>query len=93
MKLRVPFLNSDVDVRRGPLPPGRDTYELTDLGKEKAENHEAQGPDLRVLMSLLTGPKSVRELSQQLRMDMDQADAILRDCSALQWVRKRGGGW
>lgn len=93
MRIELPFLRKELDVKQHPLTPRRETYELTEIGKEKADKNEAEGAELRILHSLATGAKSPMEVAHQTGIDPIRAEAILEDFTQLQWARKRGGGF
>ena len=97
MKVQFPFSKTRFDVSRLPNSEqgaGREhdeTYELTELGKEKASDYAAEGPRLRVLLCLAGGPKSTSEIVERTGISAERVVEILEDFGALQWIRRKMG--
>ena len=98
MKIQFPFSKTGFDVRKiggsnghGAGREHDETYELTELGKEKAGDYAAEGPRLKVLLCLAGGPKSISEISERTGIGAERIVAILEDFAALQWIRRRMG--
>ena len=97
MKLRIPYSSTGIDFKsyhsngHGTDHERDETYELTELGKEKAGDYAAEGPRLRVLLCLSGGPKSAGEIAGRTGIAAERVVAILEDFAALQWIRRRMG--
>ena len=97
MKIQFPFSKTRFDVSRlpnnghGQEREHDETYELTELGREKANDYAAEGPRLRVLLCLAGGPKSTGEIAGRTGIAAERVVAILEDFAALQWIRRKMG--
>ena len=97
MRIRIPYSSTGIDLttyRNNGHRTEREhneTYELTELGKDKANDYAATGAQLRVLQCLSSGPKSVSEITGRTGLETDRVVAILEDFASLQWIRRRAG--
>ena len=97
MRIRIPYSSTGIDLttyRNNGHRTEREhneTYELTELGKDKANDYAATGTQLKVLLCLAGGPKSVSEIVTRTGLATDRVIAILEDFADLQWIRRRAG--
>ena len=97
MKIRIPYSEKGLDVTTYRNNGHRverernETYELTELGKDKANDYAATGAQLRVLLCLSGGPKSISEITARTGLENDRVVEILTDFATLQWIRRRAG--
>ena len=79
----------NVDYQRSQRGSGR-AIELTELGREKADNYEATGPKLQILRALdRHGAMTKEALAQGLRLSVESVNEIVEEFTTLQWVKER----
>lgn len=70
-------------------PKARANYQLTPLGKTKAEEFRVTGPKGSV-MSMLddSGPSTIQEVANEVKMSPERVKRILNSLMADGWVRR-----
>ena len=70
-------------------PKARANYQLTPLGKTKAEEYRVTGPRGSVMQMLDdSGPSTISEIANETRMSSERVKRILNSLQADGWIRR-----